>query len=355
MRQYCVVCSLFVLLLPLVLLPRPAVAGLETVDLGALGGVGSAAEAVNTHGHVVGGAQIFFGGGYDGPYHAFRWTTTDGMQDLGTFGGFWSHAEDINDNGQIVGYAERADETHRAFLWTVGQGMIDLGTLGGPQSSAYGINKHGHIVGSADTADGTTHAFLWKTTTGMQDLGTLGGDTSTATSVNDRGDVVGYSETADGTTRAFVWTASTGMQDLGTLGEGSFAYDINNHGQVVGETFVTVDSSWVMSAFVWTASTGMRHLKKVIGPSSSADEINDRGLIVGWDGASRVFTEKPKQAVYWKIDPQLVGQPTEVQLIDQETESSRAYGVNQRGQIVGVRGPEEFGEAVVWFVPSKGR
>jgi probable HAF family extracellular repeat protein len=66
------------------------------------------------------------------------------------------------------------------------------------------------------------------------DLGALGGTSSSARDINNRGQVVGESTTATGETHAFLWQDRR-MIDLGTLG-GAFsaAEGINNRGQVVG-------------------------------------------------------------------------------------------------------------------------
>ena len=51
----------------------------------------------------------------------------------------------------------------------------------------------------------------------MTDLGTLGGTYSWAFDINDRGQVVGYSGTAAGDQHAFLY-GDGAMTDLGTLG-----------------------------------------------------------------------------------------------------------------------------------------
>jgi probable HAF family extracellular repeat protein len=62
----------------------------------------------------------------------------------------------------------------------------------------------------------------------------VGGPFSYAYALNDRGQVVGSSSTPEGS-HAFSWTAAAGMVDLGTLGANyAYAYAVNNHGQVVG-------------------------------------------------------------------------------------------------------------------------
>ena len=70
----------------------------------------------------------------------------------------------------------------------------------------------------------------------LRDLGTLGGDSANAWNINDRGQVVGDSVTTDGSTHAFLWDKGV-MTDLGTLG-GPFssAAVINDRGQVAGSS-----------------------------------------------------------------------------------------------------------------------
>jgi hypothetical protein len=65
-----------------------------------------------------------------------------------------------------------------------------------------------------------------------------------------------------------------GFTDLG----GGYAYAINNYGDVVGS------GSW---AFIWTSVSGFKYLNDLIPAGSgwtlsSAEAINDSGVIVGW-------------------------------------------------------------------------
>jgi probable HAF family extracellular repeat protein len=219
------------------------------------------------------------------------------MQDLGTLGGLYSAASALNDSDTIVGYSDPtplATAPH-AFLWNQIGGMRDLGTLGGCGSVASGINRGGQVVGFSYIAPcSVLHAFLWTEAGGMQDLGTLGGPESLATAINDNGVVVGLSNTADGLTHAFRWTQSAKMQDLGTFPGGNWSVANAIHkSKVVG----SASGENIKSApFIWTAATGM----KMVGPFGNlridgADGINSLGqLIVStygrWGYSSRLLT-----------------------------------------------------------------
>ncbi len=87
------------------------------------------------------------------------------------------------------------------------------------------------------------------------DLGTLpGGYYSYAYGINNSGQVVGSSTTASGDQHAFLYSGGT-MIDLGTLpgGSNSYAAGINNSGQVVGSSDFNGNPSFVSHAFLYSA------------------------------------------------------------------------------------------------------
>lgn len=250
-----------------------------------IGGIIGSAEAINSIGQVVGIRKLSTG------YRGFIWDADNGVQNLGDLPGGqdYSEAKGINDAGQVVGISSAATG-YRGFLWEAGTSMRDLGDLPGGQDISYAIdvNNRGQVAGYSKTTTGW-RAFLWNDdVTGMRNLGELpGGDNeSMAFAMNDGGQVVGFSEAATGR-RAFLWDADNDMQNLGDLPGGpdvSIARAINNRGQVVGDSHAAVGQR----AFLWDADNGMRNIDDLVDDSAADWElkyaygINDRGHIVGY-------------------------------------------------------------------------
>lgn len=329
------VCSVLVRMAPVLLLLCGSMVSAQTlsyvvIDLGTLPGHSfSIALGVNDAGKVVGGS--------DG--RAFLWA--DGlMEDLGTLpggdcGGCSSLAWGINNSDQAVGESYtriNGSYFNHAFLWQ-NDVMQDLGTLGGDFSHAFAVNDNGVVVGEAMVASGDFHAFRWSNGT-MQDLGVLsGGFSSSALSINESGQIVGFSDNADGWTRAVLWQGGT-IYDLGTLPnrENSIATSINNSGQVVGYSFPSVIGLNTFRAFIWQSGV-MTDLNELIPPGSGwlltfAYGINDNGQIVGeglHNGARRAFLYQDGEVV----------DLTDATVCGSSCVLYTARGINNLGQIVG--------------------
>ncbi len=173
----------------------------------------------------------------------------------------------------------------------------------------------------------------------LTDLGTLGGATI-ARDINDSGQVVGQSQSAAGN-RAFLYPDpddGLGMKDLDKLpgGNASFARGINDSGQVVGFSR-TSSAANPVHALLWEDGQmndlGLLETKNPDGTtikytSSEAWHINDFGVAVG-----RAFISGSQgRAVLWE-DGQIKDIGSSL-----KTPYSEAWGINNLGQVVGEAG-----------------
>lgn len=197
----------------------------------------------------------------------------------------------INATGQVAGSALRNGKT-TAFIQT-GETTSWIG--GGPWSVAYDLSDAGNAVGTYQTAGGTFRGFSWSAGGGFSDIGHLGGGSSWARAVNEAGAIAGSSLTGSGYLHAFLHAG--GMIDLGSLGGNSAAYDVNSSQHAVGYSY---DAQGRSRAFIWRGGI-MFDLNTLIDPEigwtlEAAYGINDRGQIVGtglWDGDRRAFVLDP--------------------------------------------------------------
>ncbi|HMH15807.1 MAG TPA: hypothetical protein VK578_22090 [Edaphobacter sp.] len=342
--------------------------------------------------------------------------------DLGTLGGTYSNAYGINDAGVVSGGAATPSQTdglaQTGFLWNHGK-MINLGTLGGsscPQcsseaggpnadnvsalisetaltdpngedfcgfgthrqcraaiwkegvmtalrslpgghnSQAYSINARGQVVGIAENGifDSTCivpsqvmryEATLWEPDGYVRELAPLPGDTvSFAFSINNEGEVVGVSGRCSNVSlpptnpagpHAVLWERDGHVIDLGSLPGGvmnNVAGSINNRGEVAGTSAL---SDGTVHSFVWTRKSGMKDIGSLPGAvvtvAPCCGSINDRGEAVGFsvDG-----TTGNLRAFVWQN-----GEITDLNSLipaDSPLYLLMANIVNSRGEIVGL-------------------
>jgi probable HAF family extracellular repeat protein len=262
-------------------------------NLGTFAGDYSKGSAINDAGTVVGWSTV---GAGTSNAHALSYTVGGGMIDLGTLGGATSVANDINESGVIVGYSNTGIINH-AFRYA-GGAMTDLDTLVGTYGASYAnaINEAGVVVGRSSNNEVGIRAVLWQADNSIVDLGALPGSsgTSQAMGLNDRGWVVGYSNYAGSSvpsqTHAVVWVDGV-MTDLGTLGGNSVATDVNNAGQMVGYSELSVGSDanhpvlfdgGEVIDLVFAADFAEAGFNVLNGVGYEIYDINDAGQIVGW-------------------------------------------------------------------------
>jgi probable HAF family extracellular repeat protein len=230
------------------------------------------------------------------------------MTALPTLGGNNGAVNQINKNGEMAGLAETARPDpdcpapqvlhFKPVTWASGK-IHELVTLDGDRDgAAFAINDHGQVAGASGQCSAFNpnllenflplHALLWQGDI-VTDLGNLGGTGqgfgNLALNLNNQGQVIGQSDLAgDANFHAFLWTKETGIQDLGTLpGDvNSVAVGINDSGEIVGPS---LDANFNPHPYLWRngVMTALNSLIPANSPLSLlvACSINSSGEIVG--------------------------------------------------------------------------
>ncbi len=243
------------------------------------------------------------------------------LVDLGALGGYYSSAQAINDRGQVVGALRdnlNINYSH-AFLYSEGV-LRDLGTLGGTRSEALGINDLGQVVGTSYTPGDTESPIFLYSDGSMKNLGKMGAYwLAKATGINNKGEIVGWQRNPWGYYRSFL-VANGKDTDIGTLGANScLAYAINNSGQIVGESQVIPGQP---RAFLYSNGT-MKDLNIPEADQSVAYGINNSGQIIG----SFISNSPPQAFLYFNGSTKKLGAL--------KGNYSIAYGINDSGYVVG--------------------
>ena len=209
-----------------------------------------------------------------------------------------------------------------------------LGYLGGCTSFtpvAYGFNATDEVTGQACNAAGDLHAFLWKNNgTAMIDLGpSEAGSTSYGNAVNAHGLVAG---SATDSTGDYGFVSSGNGSPLtkipnGLGGTGTYAYGLNDSGQVTGEAGNPPPYDYATDAFLWKQGSGMIDLGGYATglPTTYGLYVNASGKVAGaqFDG------DRSTNTFIWEND----GSPAIY--LGGQGEVRGPIGINTSGQVAG--------------------
>lgn len=236
----------------------------------------------------------------------------------------------INDPGDAVGSS--GDGFGIATVWRNGVASL-LATPQGWTSQAVDANDAGHIVGhhAPIGASSERRAVYWQGNTVTELAMPAGASASSAAAINNHDRIVGWSGSVS-RPQATVWQGGDGVV-LATLGGViSYASDINDPGQIVGESSLGSGSIYSHAA-LWQNGTVI-DLGVLNGfLNSSANAINDAGWVVG---VSSGGNRNEDRATAW-IDGEIIDLNT---FLDDDAISagwllSTAIDINQSGVVVG--------------------
>jgi probable HAF family extracellular repeat protein len=256
--------------------------------------------------------------------------------ELGTLGGQNTRTQDINNAGQVVGTStSTVNQSDRAVVWnstTPTNLGATLGSLAAGSSDATAINNSGQIVGGSEMGGlNGRSSIVWNGTTPTS----LGPNTY-AYDINDAGQIAGYIPFGRDAYHAAIWNGGT-PTDLGTLGgTHSYAYGINSSGQVVGLSTLAGNSG-MGHATLWNGTVAT-DLGALGGSGSWARRINDAGQIVGTS-----MLEGGARATLWQGT-------VATNLGTLGGRFSGANDINNLGQTVGyaTRLEEGYAKATLW-------
>lgn len=190
------------------------------------------------------------------------------------------------------------------------------------------INAAGQVVGVMEVPGGTTfqpmlHAFMWANGL-LKDLTPPDSKYSYAYSINNRGQIIGQVQTNSGDSHFVVWNNNGTMRVLNVLDKGrvNTIRDINDRGQIVGDMFTDTGKR----AFLLDNGT-IKALGTLGSYESYAVAINNKGQVI-----CNVTTTSPNyyhRTVLWDNS-------TTQELGTLGGQSSYAYDINNRGEIIGM-------------------
>jgi probable HAF family extracellular repeat protein len=174
-----------------------------------------------------------------------------------------------------------------------GQCQYEVTVIEGPQCAfgpasmyACSLNDQGHIVGFFKCPTGYAEPFLWTPETGLIEL-PLPPDSyeAAAEDINEAGQIVGTATIASVGFRAFVYDKGQFTMLPPVIPDAGWCkgFGINNDATVVGYRSITEEVN-PYNGYIWSAEDGFTDLGVMEGPHSSAVDISEDGVVVGWTG-----------------------------------------------------------------------
>ncbi|GAA0930105.1 hypothetical protein [Nonomuraea longicatena] len=237
-----------------------------------------------------------------------QWNPDGGLVELGRAGSAAYDPFRGNDHGTVAGWSGGLS-TPRPVKWRPGGKVAELPLLrGGRNGQAWGINASGVVVGDSEILQNGAyewHAVRWNPDGSVTDLAPPGAVGSTAYDVNDHGVVVGPSWKADNSWRALRWNPDGSVTDLPPLPGGASPYPISiNAGGVVAGYSQDAAGTW--RAVRWSPGGAITALPGL--PDSAEDyvwSINRSGVIVGYS----VSASGESRPVKWNPDGSITRLP----------------------------------------------
>ena len=237
----------------------------------------------------------------------------------------WVYPLALNDSGQIVGYASRkSNQSRHALVWQNGR-VNWLEDGNAVSSEATAINNAGVIVGFRITSDGIAHPAQWQNGA-MREIAAPNSPAWRPTGINANGDVVGYGINARQQPHLYVWRQNR-LSHLGT----GYHIALNNSGQLAGD-YQTPDR--LLHACAWNGNQRVTLATLPQTNESRAFALNDRGQIVG---SADLRNAQPDAngipiPVLWQnnraLDLNTVRPPNAAYTLEE------AVGINNSGQIL---------------------
>ena len=205
---------------------------LTQLDLGAMNSTDSVAYAINNAGLIAGRTYVSGSG-----RHLFTISPNGAVTDCGQPPSSYLEIFDMNESGQMI--LMEGGPGMNGYMWQDGTftPLFDLDGLN--YSEPRGINDAGVVVGTSRPYQTNNKAVVWQDGQIVRVLPVPDGTTdSYAYDINNLGEVVGYYKTPELGKRACLWDADGSFYDLtdlvvdGPADRLNYARDINDAGQI---------------------------------------------------------------------------------------------------------------------------